>query len=137
MGFQRNTRKLKENLAFSLFGAARGHASESFFGDFSLLGALWSMSGRALATLGRSVSALGFSLAPWMTTFGDFGVLFGGFPPDAQSDNYPALAGAAGWRLTRFWSPMTIGNQPKVDGEGQNAVCHGLSAKYTKTKGKT
>ena len=36
---------------------------ETFFGDFSLLGALWSTSGRALATLGRSVSALGSSLA--------------------------------------------------------------------------
>ena len=63
MDFQRNTQKPKENLAFSWFGAAREHASETFFGDFSLLGALWSTSGRALATLGRSVSALGFSLA--------------------------------------------------------------------------
>ena len=63
MGFQRNIQKPKENLAFSWFGAAREHASESFFGDFSLLGALWSTSGRALATLGRSVSALGSSLA--------------------------------------------------------------------------
>ena len=63
MGFQRNTQKPKENLAFSWFGAAREHASETFFGDFSLLGALWSTSGRALATLGRSVSALGSSLA--------------------------------------------------------------------------
>ena len=63
MGFQRNTQKPKENLAFSWFGGAREHASETFFGDFSLLGALWSTSGRALATLGRSVSALGSSLA--------------------------------------------------------------------------
>ena len=63
MGFQRNIQKPKENLAFSWFGAAREHASETFFGDFSLLGALWSTSGRALATLGRSVSALGSSLA--------------------------------------------------------------------------
>ena len=63
MGFQRNTQKPKEKHAFSWFGAAREHASESFFGDFSLLGALWSTSGRALATLGRSVSALGSSLA--------------------------------------------------------------------------
>ena len=64
MGFQRNTQKPKENFAFSWFGAAREHASETFFGDFSLLGALWSTSGRALATLGCSVSALGSSLAP-------------------------------------------------------------------------
>ena len=63
MGFQRNTQKPKENLAFSWFGGAREHASETFFGDFSLLGALWSTSGRALATLERSVSALGSSLA--------------------------------------------------------------------------
>ena len=63
MGFQRNTQKLQENHAFSWFGAAREHASKTFFGDFSLLGALWSTSGRALATLGRSVSALGSSLA--------------------------------------------------------------------------
>jgi len=63
MGFQRNTQKPKENLDFSWFGAARGHASEIFFGDFSLLGALWATSGRALSTLGRSVSALGSSLA--------------------------------------------------------------------------
>ena len=63
MGFQRNTQKPKENLAFSWFGAAREHASETFFRDFSLLGALWSTSGRALATLGRHVSALGSSLA--------------------------------------------------------------------------
>ena len=45
------------------FGGAREHASETFFGDFSLLGALCSMSGRALATFGRSVSAFGSSLA--------------------------------------------------------------------------
>ena len=63
MGFQRNTQKPKENVAFSKFGDGREHASETFFGDFSLLGALWSMSGRALATLGRHVSALGSSLA--------------------------------------------------------------------------
>ena len=63
MGFQRNTQKPKEKLFFSWFGAAREHTSETFFGDFSLLGALWSTSGRALATLGRSVSALGSSLA--------------------------------------------------------------------------
>ena len=63
MGFQRNTQKPKENLAFSWFGAAQEHASESFFRDFSVLGALWSTSGRTLATLGRSVSALGSSLA--------------------------------------------------------------------------
>ena len=61
--FRRNTRKPEEKIVFSWFGAAREHASESFFGDFSLLGALWSTSGRALATLGRSVSALGSSLA--------------------------------------------------------------------------
>ena len=58
-----HTQQPKENLHFSWFGAARGHASESFFRNFSLLGALWSTSGRALATLGRSVSALGSSLA--------------------------------------------------------------------------
>ena len=63
MGFQRNTQKPKENLAFSWFGDAREHVSETFFGDFSLPGALWSTSGRALATLRRSVSALGSSLA--------------------------------------------------------------------------
>ena len=63
MGFQQNTQKPKENLAFSWFGGAGEHASETFFGDFSLLGALWSTSGRALATLERSVSALGSSLA--------------------------------------------------------------------------
>ena len=48
---------------FSWFGAALGHASDIFFRDFSLLGALWSTSGRTLATLGCSVSALGSSLA--------------------------------------------------------------------------
>ena len=58
MGFQRNTQKPKENPAFSCFGGAREHASETFFADFSLLGALWSTSGRALASLGLSVSAL-------------------------------------------------------------------------------
>ena len=63
IGFQRNTQNPEENNAFSWFGAAREHASESFFRDFSMLGALWSTSGRALATLGRSVSALGSSLA--------------------------------------------------------------------------
>ena len=63
MGFQRNAQKPKENLDLSWFGAARSHASENFFRDFSLLGALWATSGRALATLGRSVSALGSSLA--------------------------------------------------------------------------
>ena len=63
MDFQRNIRKPKENLYFSWFGAARGHAPESFFRDFSVLGALWWTSGHALATLGRSVSALGSSLA--------------------------------------------------------------------------
>ena len=51
------------NPAFSWFGDAREHVLETFFVDFSLLGALWSTSGRGLATLERSVSALGSSLA--------------------------------------------------------------------------
>ena len=63
MGFQRNTQKPKENFHISWFCAARGHASESFFREFSVLGALWVTSGRPLATLGRHVSALGSSLA--------------------------------------------------------------------------
>ena len=63
MGFQRNTQKPEENLYISWFCAARGHASESFFHEFSVLGALWVTSGRPLATLGRHVSALGSSLA--------------------------------------------------------------------------
>ena len=63
MGFQRNIQKPKENLDLSWSGAARAHASELFFHDFSLLGALWATSGRTLATLGRYVSALGSSLA--------------------------------------------------------------------------
>ena len=63
MGFQRNTQKPKENHHISWFCAARGHASESFFREFSVLGALWVTSGRPLATLGRHVSALGSSLA--------------------------------------------------------------------------
>ena len=62
MGFQRNTQKPEENRHISWFCAARGHASESFFREFSVLGALWMTSGRPLATLGRHVSALGSSL---------------------------------------------------------------------------
>ena len=58
MGFQRNTQKPKENHHISWFCAARGHASKSFFREFSVLGALWVTSGRPLATLGRHVSAL-------------------------------------------------------------------------------
>ena len=80
MRFQRNTKKLKENHSFSWFGAAREHASETFFGELSLLGALWSTSGR----------------------FGDFGalcvgfgVLFGGFglPLGAQRLDQGPLPG--------------------------------------------
>ena len=63
VGFQRNIQKPKENNHISWFCAARGHASESFFREFSLLGALWATSGRASATLGHHVSALGSSLA--------------------------------------------------------------------------
>ena len=63
MGFQRNTQKPREDHHISWFCAARGHASESFFREFSVLGALWVTSGRPLATLGRHVSALGSSLA--------------------------------------------------------------------------
>ena len=63
MGFKRNTQKPKENRHISWFCAARGHASESFFREFSVLSALWATSGRTLATLGRSMSALGSSLA--------------------------------------------------------------------------
>ena len=62
MGFQRNTQKPKENHHISWFCAARGHASESFFREFSLLGALWATSGIILATLGRYVSAFGWLL---------------------------------------------------------------------------
>ena len=58
MGFQRNTQEPEENHYISWFCAARGHASESFFREFSVLGALWVTSGRPLATLGRSVLAL-------------------------------------------------------------------------------
>ena len=63
IGFQRNTQKPSENHHISWFCAARGHASESFFREFSVLGALCVTSGRPLATLGRHVSALGSSLA--------------------------------------------------------------------------
>ena len=63
MAFQRNTQKLQENPHVSFFGAARGHASESFFRDFWVLGALWSTSERILVMLGRYVSALGCYLA--------------------------------------------------------------------------
>ena len=48
-----------------------------------------------------------------------------------------SLSHAGGGRLTRFWGPKALCREPKVDGQGPNAIGHGLSAKYTKTQGKT
>ena len=122
MGFRRNTQKPKENHHISSFCAARDHGSESFFREFSLLGALWGTSGRPLATLGRSVSALGSSLA----------ALGGHLAPNGSTRDpcHPSPP------VTRFWGPKALCREPKVDGQGPNAIGHGLSAKYTKTKGK-
>ena len=61
MGFQQNTQKHKENLDLSWSGAARAHASEIFFHDFSLLGDIWALFG------------------DFGTLCVGFGVLFGGF----------------------------------------------------------
>ena len=44
-------------------------------------------------------------------------------------------AGASSLRVTRFWTPKALCRQPRVDGQGPNAIGHALSAKYTKTKG--
>ena len=80
--------------------------------------------------------------------FGDFGalcvgfVLFGGFgwPLGAyRLDQGPLAhctrvrAGTAKLRVTRFWGPKALCREPKVDGQGPNAIGHGLSAKHTKT----
>ena len=72
-----------------------------------------------------------------------FGVLFGGFGrpltqrPKAQPGTPSRLRpGWGGLRLTRFRGPKALCRQPKVDDKGSNAMCNGLSAKYTKTKGK-
>ena len=54
---------IKENLDMSCFGGVWRHASESFFYDFSVLGALWSTSGHTLVTLGCTLATLGRTLA--------------------------------------------------------------------------
>ena len=125
MGLQRNIQKPKENLAFSWFGAARGHASESFFGDFSLLGVLWSTCGRALATLGRSVSALEFSLAalgdhlaPNGSTRDPSGVAIGCDRGESNSVLEPyGIRQTAKFRWQRAIMPYAI---------SPNAICHGF-----------
>ena len=88
--------------------------------------------------------------------FGDFGarcvgfvVLFGGcrvrfgafeWPLGAQwlDPGTPSRprAGASSVPVAQFWTPKALCRQPKVDGQGPNAIGHGLSAKYTKTSGK-
>ena len=113
MGFQRNTQKPKEKHGFSWFGAAREHASESFFGDFSLLGALWSTSGRALATLGRSVSALGSSLA----------ALGGHLAPNGSTRDPCRIA--TGCELAPTNSILDLqSSMPTVESRRPRAKCH-------------
>ena len=46
------------------------------------------------------------------------------------------LSHASSVRVTRFWTPKALCRQPKVDGQGPNAIGHGLAAKHTKTCGK-
>ena len=117
MRFQRNTQKPKENLAFSWFGAAREHASENFFGDFSLLGALWSTSGRAMAILERSVSALGSSLA----------ALGGHLAPKGSTTNpFHAVAGRGVGESNSVLEPYGMGQMPYVmSPNGPQASAHG------------
>ena len=132
MVFQRNTQKPKENLAFSWFGAAREHASETFFHNLSLLGALWSTSGRALATLGRSVSALGSSLAalgghlaPKGSTRDPFQPVTGRGVGESNSVLEPyGIRQTAKFRGPRAIMPYAMGQGPHT--MSPNATCHGL-----------
>ena len=112
MGFQRNIRKPKENLAFSWFGAAREHASE-IFDDFSGLGALWSTSGRTLATLRRSMSALGSSLA----------ALGGHLAPNGSiKDPWGLAIGCALAPSKSILDPQS--SMPTVESRRPRAKCH-------------
>ena len=88
----------------------------------------WAPCGRRLGALRRlwgAVCRLWDSLwrlcvAPWR--------------PTARSWTPSTSRGsAAGVRVTRFWGPKALCREPKVDGQGPNAIGHGLSAKYTKT----
>ena len=63
MGSKQNIQKPKQNNDVSCFGGDRAHASATFFHDFSVLGALWSTSGRTLVTLGCTLATLGCTLA--------------------------------------------------------------------------
>ena len=69
--------------------------------------------------------------------FGDFGAYFGGLgcPIGAQRLEQGPLPrrgrvrrSATGVRVTRFWGPKALCSQPKVDGKGANAICHGPNA---------
>ena len=125
MGFQRNTQKPKENHHISWFCAARGHASESFFREFSVLGALWVTSGRPLATLGRHVSALGSSLAA-----------LGGHlaPTGSTRDPFQAVAGREVGESNSVLEPYGIWQTAKFRWQraimpyamSPNAICHGF-----------
>ena len=99
----------------------------AFFGNFRC----WAPCGRHLGALGRLWDALCQLWGPlwrlWVATW----------RPTARPGT-PARprAGASSLRVTRFWTPKAVCRQPKVDGQGPNAIGHELSAKYTKTKGK-
>ena len=88
------------------------------FRDFSLLGGLWSTSGRALAPLRRFGLAWGPLWRFWVATW----------RPKAQSLRVRAKS----LPVTPFWTPKALCREPEVDGHGPNAIGHCLSVKYTK-----
>ena len=115
MGFQRNTQKPQENQHFLWFGAAREHASESFFNVFRC----WAPCGRHLGALWRLWGALCRLWGPlwrlWVATW----------RPKARPGTPSTLVASAGEvRVTRFWSPRALGKQLNFEGQGPNALCH-------------
>ena len=88
-----------------------------------------------MVDFGTHFGDFGLHFGDFGVHFGDFGAFFGGLgcPIGAQRlEQGPRARRGRAWpgapcvRVTRFWGPKALCSQPKVDGKGANAICHGL-----------
>ena len=98
---------------------------------FFVISRCWAPCGRHLCALWRLQDALCRLWGPlwrlWVATWR---------PTARPGTPCTPLPHAGSHPGTRFWGPKALFREPKVDGQGPNAIGHRLSAKYTKTKGK-
>ena len=125
--FRETYENLRKTFIFHGSALLGGMLRRAFF----VIVRFWAPCGRRLGALWRLWGALCRLWGPlwrlWVATW----------RPKARPGTPCTLRSrATAGRVTRFWGPKALFREPKVDGQGPNAIGHGLSAKYTKTIGK-